>query len=668
MGNNRGDVTGCYSLSAVSGDSWLGGLVGSNGIWDTEGNVIDCYSTGEVSGSKYIGGLIGSNRGDVAGCYSTNSVSGDSWLGGLIGSNRGDVTHCYSTGTVSGSIFVGGFVGYNFNRVTDCFWDMETSGQSSSNGGTGKTTIDMQISATFNAWNNQGNNRWTIDEGNDYPRLWWENASGHVIVPTFATNPNPIDGVIHEDTWVNLSWNAGDYAVTHDVYFGDNFEDVNSRAEDTFQGNQTETVFVVDFNGFAYPDGLLPGTTYYWRIDEVNDYEPNSPWEGDVWSFSTLPRTAHNPDPADGAESVELDAGFSWMPGFDGKLHTVYFGDNFDDVNNATGGFAQGITTYTPGPLEFAKTYYWRVDELDGVVTQKGEVWSFITQGAVGGQKPSNGAVDVKHTPILTWAPGLYADSHRVYFGIDKDAVKNADTDSHEYKGSGVLGSESYDPGILFLDTTYYWRIDEVNNINADRPWTGPVWSFTTGNFIVVDDFEAYNDLDPIEPESNRIWYTWLDGFDNPAKNGSVVSSYNMNPPWVGSIVHTGALSMWYSYNNSVGNSEATMTLLYPRDWTEEGVGVLSLWFYGNPGNAPEPMYVALNGSAVVYYSNPIEVVIDTWIEWRIDLQEFADQGVNLANVTSITIGFGDKKNPVAGGRGEMWFDDIRLYRLIPEP
>jgi hypothetical protein len=78
--------------------------------------------------------------------------------------------------------------------------------------------------------------------------------------------------------------------------------------------------------------------------------------------------------------------------------------------------------------------------------------------------------------------------------------------------------------------------------------------------------------------------------------------------------------------------------------------------------NDPEPMYVALNGSAVVYHDNPNATQIDTWTRWDIDLQAFADQGVNLTNVDTIAIGFGDKKNPQTGGSGTMYFDDIQIW------
>ncbi|HUU15803.1 MAG TPA: LamG domain-containing protein [Sedimentisphaerales bacterium] len=482
----------------------------------------------------------------------------------------------------------------------------------------------------------------------------------------YALGPVPKDGTLHFDTWVSLSWKAGDFAVSHDVYFGENFNDVNEGTESTFHSNQVSTFFVVGFPGFAYPDGLVPGTTYYWRIDEVNDTEPNSPWKGKVWSFSIPPRTAYAPDPADSAEQVDPNVELSWTEGFGAKLHTVYFGDNFDDVNNASGGLPQGNTTYKPGPLKLAETYYWRVDEFDAIDTYKGDVWSFTTEGAVGNPNPSNGAVDVKQTQIITWSPSVFAASHELYFGTDKDTVKNADTGSPEYKGTRDLGAESYDPGMLEWDTTYYWRIDEVNNTNADSPWTGILWSFTTANFLIVDDFESYNDLDPGDPESNRIFNVWLDGYDDPA-NGSLVG-YDTPPFAEQTIVHGGNQSMPLYYDNSVGYSEATLTLTYPRDWTEKGVNTLTIWFRGNSDNAAETLYVALNGNAIVTNDNPDAAQITAWTEWTTDLQAFADQGVNLVNVNTIALGLGNNNNPQAGGSGTMYFDDIRLYPPPPAP
>ncbi|MFH1717289.1 MAG: LamG domain-containing protein [Planctomycetota bacterium] len=476
-----------------------------------------------------------------------------------------------------------------------------------------------------------------------------------------AYSPVPDDGSLHEDTWVSLSWKPGGQAVSHDVYLGDNFDDVDNGTGDTFRGNQTSTFYVAGFPGFAYPDGLVPGTTYYWRIDEVNDAEPNSPWKGDVWSFSIPPKTAYNPDPADCAEFVEPDAEFSWTAGFGAKLHTVYFGDNFDTVSNAAGGLPQGLVKYKPAaPLESEKIYYWRVDEFDALATYKGNIWSFTTPGAVGNPSPSNRATGVQMNATLSWTPATTAVSHDVYLGTDKDAVRNATTASVEYKGNKASGSESYDPGKLAWHSDYYWRIDAVYNAG---PVKGLVWSFDTADFIAVDDFESYNDIDPPDPVSNRIFDKWIDGFGTTT-NGALVG--NDLPPYAEqTVVHGGSQSMPYAYDNNLKTSEATLTLVYPRDWTDEGVGKLSLWFRGASANSAERMFVALNGTAVVYHDDTAVTQKTGWNQWIIDLQAFADQGVALANVNTITIGLGTK-NPGApgpGGSGTMYFDDIRLYR-----
>ena len=466
-------------------------------------------------------------------------------------------------------------------------------------------------------------------------------------VRTTAFNPNPSDGQIYENTWANLSWAPGDLAVSYDLYIGTDFDDVNNGAEGTFALNIVATLQIIGFAGSPVPEGLQGGTTYYWRIDGINDTEPNSPWKGDVWSFSIPPKTAYFPDPADDTKSVDVDVKLSWTAGFGSKLHTVYFGETFEEVLNATGGQAQGTTAYTPGTLKMAKTYYWRVDEFDIVETYKGDVWSFTTEGAVAALDPANDAVDVIQTPVLTWAPGLGA-SHEIHFG--------ADAASLELKGSGNLGSESYDPGQLEWDTTYYWRIDEANNANADSPWTGPLWSFTTANFLIIDDIESYNDIDEGEPDSNRIYNAWVDGFSDPT-NGSQVG--HLDPPFYEeTIVHSGNKSMPLYYDNAVGKSEATLTLTSNHDWTVNGVNTLTIWFRGSAGNAAETMYVTLNGSASVDNDNPDAAQASGWTEWNTPLQAFADQSVNLANVTSITIGL----RSVAGGTGMLYIDDIRLY------
>jgi len=91
-------------------------------------------------------------------------------------------------------------------------------------------------------------------------------------------------------------------------------------------------------------------------------------------------------------------------------------------------------------------------------------------------------------------------------------------------------------------------------------------------------------------------------------------------------------------------------------------VTTLTIWFRGDSDNAAETLYVALNGSAVVTHDNPDAALATRWTAWNIDLQKFADLGVNLSNVNSITLGLGS----VTGGTGIMYFDDIRLYPPAP--
>jgi hypothetical protein len=491
----------------------------------------------------------------------------------------------------------------------------------------------------------------TVDEVYVYDRALTDEeiqATMQGVGFPIASGADPADGSYIDDTWLSLSWRAGDFAVSHDVYFSDNLADVENSAEAAFQGNQTSTFLVVGFPGMPYPDGLVSGATYYWRIDEVNDANPESPWIGNVWSFTVPPKTAYLPDPADGSGSVDVEPVLEWTAGFGSKLHTVYFGESFDEVDNAAGGLPQAATNYRPGTLKMARTYYWRVDEFDILDTHKGNVWSFTTDGAVEPINPANDAVDVSQTPVLTWAPGFGA-SHEVYFG--------ADAASLELKVSGNLGQESYEPGQLEWNTTYYWRVDEANNANADSPWTGPLWSFTTANFLIIDDFEAYNDLNPDDSASNRIFYAWIDGYDNPAVNGSVVG--HPNPPFAEqTIVHSGNQSMPFAYDNAVGKSEATLNLTSNNDWTIKGVDTLTIWYRGSNNNAAETMYVTLNGSATVDNDNPGAAQAPRWTEWNIPLQAFADQGVSLSNVTSITLGL----RSVTGGTGMLYFDDIRVY------
>ena len=266
----------------------------------------------------------------------------------------------------------------------------------------------------------------------------------------------------------------------------------------------------------------------------------------------------------------------------------------------------------------------------------------------------------------LTWMAGDGATEHDVYFGPTKLQVSDADASDTTGIYQGRQGTASYTlpaGSVEWGGGPYYWRVDEVNAEGSIS--TGATWSFSVADYLIVDEFESYNGLNEDELGSNRIYLAWKDGFNNPTTNGSVVG--HALPPYTErTIVHDGRNSMPFSYNNSAGKSEATLTLTTTRDWTFNGVNTLTIWFRGSSDNAAEPMYVVLNGNAGITNDNPNSAQASNWTEWNINLQTFADQGVDLTNVNTITLGFGDRNNPQPGGKGLVFFDDIRLYPPPP--
>ena len=275
-----------------------------------------------------------------------------------------------------------------------------------------------------------------------------------------------------------------------------------------------------------------------------------------------------------------------------------------------------------------------------------------------GARDVSIGTIDEPIDVTLGFRAGREAARHDVYFSSDEQAVIDGTAPVT------TVTEASYGPLSLDLGMTYYWRVDEVNDAETPTTWKGDLWNFRTQEYFVVDDMESYNDINEGEEGSNRIYNAWVDGYNDPT-NGSTVG--HLDPPFYEeTIVHGGGQSMPLYYDNAAGKSEATLTLTSNRDWTEKGVDTLVIWYFGDAANAAEPMYVVLNGTAGVDNPNPDAAQVTAWTEWTIDLQEFADQGVNLTNVNTVTLGFGNRNNPVAGGSGMMFFDDIRLYPPAP--
>jgi hypothetical protein len=267
--------------------------------------------------------------------------------------------------------------------------------------------------------------------------------------------------------------------------------------------------------------------------------------------------------------------------------------------------------------------------------------------------------------PTITWQPGEYAVSHDVYFGTDRDDVNDANNTLGawpEYKGR--QDPCSFESGPIELGTTYYWRIDEVNEnpwAPPGSPWKGVVWEFTVADYIVVDGFEDYNDTEPY-----AVYNKWTDGYEIES-NGSTIG-YLEGTAYETEIVHGGNQSVPLGYDNSGATlSEVTVdpgVLAIGRDWTKGAPKALSLWFYGDPNNATtEQMYMKLNGVEVIYDGELSDLTQTAWQEWTIDLAAF---GVDLSNITELGIRL--ERTDAAGGSGTILIDDIRLYipRCIP--
>jgi hypothetical protein len=209
-----------------------------------------------------------------------------------------------------------------------------------------------------------------------------------------AFSPNPGDGATGVELNVVLNWSPGVYAASHDVYFGTGFSDVNDATTGSaaYQGNLDVNSW--DSNNYA-PSGLEMGQIYYWRIDEVNAGDVNSPWKGNVWNFVPIPAWATNPSPTDGAENISpISVVLHWTPGPEAVTHDVYFGTDFNDVNDANtlvdpnnvfmgnqGPNTFDTNNYDANGLEYLTAYYWRIDEVNEANSDvwKGDIWYFST-------------------------------------------------------------------------------------------------------------------------------------------------------------------------------------------------------------------------------------------------------------------------------------------------
>jgi hypothetical protein len=496
----------------------------------------------------------------------------------------------------------------------------------------------------FRAWRVAGNSNDTLFINND-GRLSWR---GLVNGAWAGGMCETAAGVVPADQWTHV-------AVTGDK--------TNFRIYVNAALSQTSAWQTTDGTNATYYLGGDPGTageSYSGMIDEVRLYDEALTVEkikeicvGDAPSLAR----AQSPTPANGALAVAMPL-LQWKPGMDALLHSVYVGTSPELTEANLAGARQPFTMlyYVQG-FKPGATYYWRVDEVDAAGAVKtGNIWTFIAQDLTAYYPtPANGATDASPAPVLTWLPGQTVIKHHLYFGDSSSAVTQgaAGTDK------GELADPNFTPGALESLTTYYWRVDEL--VAGGTVRAGPVWKFTT--CLSVDDFESYTDQ-----AGSEIFAAWIDGFTN-GLSGSTVGYLTAANGTYGEtkIVHSGKQSMPIDYNNvqSPFYSEVAQEFSPVQDWTAKGADTLILYVQGQAGNAPAPFYIMVEDNAkhvgVVAYSDTAVAKATQWTQWKVPLSGLT--GVNLAKVKKLSIGVGDKNNPVAGGSGRIFIDDIRVTK-----
>jgi hypothetical protein len=523
---------------------------------------------------------------------------------------------------------------------------------------------------------------------------------------SLAQNPRPSDQAIDVPRDVVLAWDAGEFAATHDVYFGTSFDDVNEASRANPMGvllSQGQAATSHD------PAGLLDfETDYFWRVDEVNAAPDNTIFKGEVWSFTTelfaypvaniiatsngdFEESAGPENTVDGSgigaadqHSTEASHMFLAYAPEDEALWIQYEFDrvyklhemlvwNYNVQFELLLGFGlkditveysvDGEEWTSLGDVEFAQataraTYLANTTvAFDGVPVK----YVRLTANSNWGGMPQFGLSEVRFLFIPAHAREPQPADGAANVSVDstlawragRDAVSHEvyfGTDAEALDLAGTVSGTSYAPGALNLATTYYWQ---VNAVQETESWDGAVWSFATQPYLVVDDFESYtDDIDAGE----AIFDTWLDGWVN--ETGSTVG--HMTSPFAErNMVRSGrqAMPLFYENTGGVTIAEAVREFATPQNWAVSGIRSLSLYFMGDPDNTGQ-LYVKIGATKVPYDGDPAALKRGGWQAWNIDLSAVG----NVSNVRSLTIGVEG-----AGASGVLYIDDVRLYPNAPE-
>ncbi|MBN1360202.1 MAG: discoidin domain-containing protein [Sedimentisphaerales bacterium] len=579
--------------------------------------------------------------------------------------------------------------------------------------------------------NSQGdsNNRWwysgAMDDVRIYSRALSQEEIRKMLRPEYSSMPTPVDGAA--DVWPDaaLGWTPGIAAATHDVYLGIVLEDVNNAS----RANPLGVLVSQNQDAVTYdpPGRLAYDATYYWRVDEVSPAPDNTIYKGDIWSFTvpfafpieqvtatasssnksnTGPENTVNGSGLDENDLHGTNAETMWLSAkgepawiqyeFDRlyKLHQMLVWNYNVQVERVVGfGFkevtveysmdgenwtALGDFEFSQGPSQAGYAANTALEFGDVVarhvrLTAKSnfsgrnqyglsEVRFLAIPTHAWEPQPASGQTNVTRDVTLAWRAGREAASHEVYVSADEQSVIDGTA------LIDVVTASQYMPGTLDLGTTYYWKVNEVNEAENPSAWEGAIWDFTTAPYLIVDDFESYTDDDAA---GEAIWQTWLDGYEDPT-NGALVG--NATPPYAEqTIVYSGDQSMPVSYDNTGATSSvAVRTFETPQDWATGGATILTVYFRGvTTNNADEPLWVRLTDQAgsqgTVTYGlaadeDAANQAAAAWARWDVPLADF---GVNLTQIKALALGFGAGGGTPPRSTGLMYFDDIRIGKPV---
>jgi len=450
-----------------------------------------------------------------------------------------------------------------------------------------------------------------------------------------ASDPVPENEATDIPRDVVLSWGAGEYAATHDVYFGASFDDVNAASRSNPMGllaSQAQAATSYD------PPGRLDfGTTYYWRVDEVNAAPDNTIFKGEVWSFTTEPfaypianvvatsngtsdatagpQNTVNGSGLDAADQHSTVSSDMWLalPGaeplwiqfeFDRvyKLHEMLVWNSNSQfelilgfgIKGVTVDYSENGTDWTVlGDFEFARATAKPTYTANTTVDLGGIPARFVRLNVNGGWGTMGqyGLSEVRFLYVPAQAREPQPDDGAVDVEVGtalawrsgREAVSHQvllGTDPDALTLAGTVDVATFAPALEF-GSTYYWQVDEVNEADAVTTWAGDLWSFSTQEYALIDGFETYND--DVDAKTT-IFDTWLDGWVN--ETGSTVGY--LNAPFAEkTIIRTGTQSMPLAYDNSVSPfySEAWREFETAQDWSGNGADTLVLYVRGNaPG------------------------------------------------------------------------------------